>query len=152
MISNFFPYILIQNLYLNNPKFNLLLENLAKSGYLQISSLCDTENKCLFEILSNNFEIDMKINTKTLLFITSSVFFTRNGGKVEINGLTIETILPFYAITVIYHQKYRPKVHFFFPKINGLLLNSITSLSQKNSSPIFDVSINIILDNLEYLY
>lgn len=97
-------------------------------------------------------KINTEINLKTLLFISSSVFFTRNGGITEIKGLTCETILPFFAITVIYHKKYNPKVRFSNLKINGLLSDSIISLNKNSSLPILDVSVSVILENLEYLY
>lgn len=84
LISDFFPYIISRNLYLNNPKIELLLQKLAKDGFLKLDPFDDASKSGIITLLTNDFKITPQINEKTLNFVSISILFTKSELNFEI--------------------------------------------------------------------
>ncbi len=136
------------NMYSRKTKFDLLLKKLFDSGLIFIPDEIDEIQHELIEIMTNKeIQLNHNMNEKTLVFITSSVYFSRSKCKYEINELNIDTILPFIAIVIVYVQKYETQIQ--IPEnVLELILNGIKSLNQ-DSSDLFKQSIRIILNSFK---
>ena len=150
--SIFFPYLLSQNLFLRNEKFFLFLQELLKNGLIEISFEKEETRNELFNIIKNkNIQHVSSMNSETLSFVACVIFFIRKEGKCEVKNLTSKTVIPFYAVILTYLQQEQSEIQFSTPEIANLIPKGIELIYDQNS-PLFEESLNLILNSIEFLF
>ena len=147
LFSDFFPFILISNIHSKSSRFELFLNKATENGFLRIPPLTESISKDLTEILEyQNFESIEKMKKETLFFISQAICYSKSRGEKQIDGMNEETIIPFIAVTLIYHleneAKFSPSIY-----VNEMLLKAVKLLNDSNCTPLFQRSIEIILSN-----
>ena len=101
-------------------------------------------------ILNKSILFTANLNENSLSFLSCAVFFVKNNGRKDIEGLNANTVLPFLAIMIIYILNSKKQLNFSNKNFSNLIFNGIESLTD-NSSYLLKTSASFILLFLDFI-
>lgn len=150
---NFFPYLFTQHILSKYPKFDIILDNVSKSGIIRISTQTEASNLDIYDFIKSQGQCDIKpFSKEAITLIESAAIYIKSPSKKIIKGLKKEKILQFLAVIIVIIKNYKmqEKVKFSASNLLELFIEG-TKCVNNSDNKVFIESIDLIVSNYFYI-